>query len=392
MPAQAQPQNAASPTQMNRAQRAAVLNSSIEMIQQVYSNQITPANQTVVNIAPRNVGLLKKFIIVISGTANNTDGANVANLSDLGLSNLLAQVVFTDLNNNTRIQTTGWHLSLLHAARFRWGVARSLLAGAIVDNGAGFGNTFGVIVAPTAFAHGTSQPFQAIYEVPICYSDEDLRGAVYMNVVNAVANLQLTLSSAPFAAAGVDSTNAVWKGAAGNISAVTITVYQVYLDQLPRGANGVPVLPTLDLATVYELKNTAFSTFVANQDNPMPYANFRDFLSTTLIYNSNPAADAGRTAGTDTNYFALQSANFTNIWKYTPVIAALKCRQLTFSDFPLGCYYFSSRRKPLSTTTYGNMELILNPITAAAGNYALVGWEDFALTNALQVGGSLSAQ
>jgi hypothetical protein len=380
----------AGPAQTNRMQRAAVLANSIEMIQQIFSQGITPANQTVINVPPRNVGLLKKFIIVISGTANNTDGANTANISDLGLSNLFSQIVFTDLNNNTRIQTTGWHLSLLALARNRWGVARSLLSTAMVDNGGGFGNTFGVIVAPTAFAHGTSQPFQAIFEVPIAYSDDDLRGAVYMNVVNAVANLQLTLNTAPFAAAGVDSTSAVWKGAAGNISAVTVTVYQVYLDQLPRGQNGVPVLPALDLATVYELKNTAFTAFTSGQDNAMPYANFRDFLSTFLIYNDNPAADAGRTAGTDINYLALQSANFTNIWKYAPVIAALKARQLTYADLPLGCYYFSSRRKPLSTTTYGNMELIVNPSTAAAGNYALVGWEDFALTNALTVGGSLA--
>jgi hypothetical protein len=37
------------------------------------------------------------------------------------------------------------------------------------------------------------------------------------------------------------------------------------------------------------------------------------------------------------------------------------------------------------------MQLILNPITAAAGAYLLVGTEDFALVQALSTAGSLAA-
>lgn len=381
---------AASPAQMNKAQRFAVLQNSIEMTQQIFTQLIAApgVNPAPINIAPRNVGLLKKFIVSISGTMNNTGGGPVANISDLGLANLLSQVVFTDLNNNVRIQTAGWHLSKLYKARFRFGQAESLLAAAVQqeDNSSAAWN---VINTPTGIANAANAPFQMIYEIPIAYSDDDLRGAIYMNVVNAVANLQLQLNGTPFAAAGVDSTLAVWKGAAGNISNVTVTVYQVFLDQLPVSKNG-PVLPILDLSTVYELKNTAFGAVVAGQDFQIPYANFRDFLSTFLIYNNNPAADAGRVAGTDMNYVALQSANFTNIFKYPAVIAALKSRQLMWQDLPLGVYYFSSRRKPFSTTTYGNLELIFNPSVAAANAYALVGWEDFALVNALASAGSLA--
>jgi len=59
-------------------------------------------------------------------------------------------------------------------------------------------------------------------------------------------------------------------------------------------------------------------------------------------------------------------------------------------DLPAGCYYFSSRRKPISTTTYGNMQLIVNPITASNGPYGLVGYEDFAMVNTLLNSGSLA--
>jgi hypothetical protein len=379
----------ASPSSINRAQRMAVLQSSIEMIQQIYSGTLA-AGQTQINIPPRNVGLTKKFIINVSGTANNTDGANAANLSDLGLSNLLQQVVFTDLNNNVRVQTSGWHLTLLQALKNQWPMTSAILQTALQEfSGDMGGAAWNVITAPTGFAHGTSQPFSMWFEVPLAYSDDDLRGAIYMNVVNAVAQLTLNVTTTPFAAAGTDSTLAVWKGAAGNISGVTITVYQVYLDQLPVN-KGAVILPSLDLSTVYELKNTTFGPFTAGQDNPMPYANFRDFLSTFLIYNSNPAADAGRTAGTDTNYLALQSANFTNIWKVSPLLQALKTRSMLGTDLPLGTYYFSSRRKPISTTTFGNMQLINNPSAAAANNYALVAYEDFALVNTLLNAGSLA--
>ncbi len=377
-----------SPSAINRAQRMAVLQGAVEMTQQIYSAQLA-AGQTQANIPPRNVGLVKKFLVNISGTANNT-GGNPANLSDIGLANIISQVTFTDLNNNVRIQTSGWHLAFLNAVKNQWPMTDAILAASMEQFSGTMGNVFAVITAPTGIAAGTSQPFSMWFEIPLSYSDDDLRGAIYMNVVNAVANLQININPNAFVAAATDSTLAVWKGSAGNVSAVTITVFQVYLDQLPVGKGG-PILPSLDLSTVYEVKNTAFAGFTASQDNPMPYANFRDFLSTFLIYNSNPAADAGRTPGTDINYLALQSANFTNIWKISPVLAALKTRSMQMKDFPAGCYYFSSRRKPISTTTYGNMQLIVNPVTAAANNYALVGYEDFALVNTLLSGaGSLA--
>lgn len=383
------------PQSINARVRAALLAQSVEMKQVIFSGQLSAAQaagQAPLNIVPRSVGLVKKFIVEISGTANNTDAANAATISDIGLDNLLNQTngaVFTDLQNNVRIQTAGWHLGRVFRAKHRWGMADALLSTALIEAGVD-GNIFPITVAPTGFAHGTAQPFAYTFEIPIAYSDEDLRGAVYLGVVNAVAQLQLNLNVAPFAAAGADSTTAVWKGATGNLSNVTVTVYQVYLDQLPQGKGG-PILPPLDLSTVYELKNTTNQQpFQANQENSLAYANFRRFLSTSYIYNSNPAADGGRNAGTDVNYFALQSANFTNIWKSDPLELSRLVRVLMYKDLPKGCYYFSHRKKPISTISYGNMQLNLNPSVAAAGAYALVGWEDFATVNALMQASSLA--
>lgn len=365
---------------LNAQIRSMLLRNSLERKIQLASPQISAqqlAGTAPIPIVPLPTGLVKKFVIEITGTANNTDGANAANLSDFGLANLLGQVLFEDTQGYTRIQTTGWHLDFLFRAKHRTGPGRSLLSTAIIDSG-NFGNNFLNIVAPTGFAHATSQNFRMVFEIPICYSDEDLRGAVYLGLVNAVPKLQLTLTQTPFAAAGVDSTLACWKGAAGNLSNVAINIYQVFLDQLPRDNAGSPILPPLDKSTVYELKNTGnVQAYQVGQDNPIPYSNFRRFMSTFVVYNSNPAADAGRTGGTDTNYFALQSANVTQIKKVDPLELARESTILTNTYFPPGVYYWSHRKAPIDTLNYGNMQLIQNPSAAAAGAYSLVGWEDF---------------
>lgn len=376
----------------NSAIRKLLLTKCIDRMLPIWSGSLSAAQAAgtaQLQIQPQAVGLLKKFIIEITGTANNTDGANAALLSDLGLANLIAQIAFVDTQSNTRIQTTGWHLDFLFRAKHRTGASRSLLSTAIIDSG-NFGNIFAELVAPTNFAHGTSQNFRMVFELPICYSDEDLRGCVFLGTLNSPSQLNITLTQNPFAAANVDSTLSCWKGAAGNISNVAINVYQCFLDQIPQQGNA-PILPPLDIATVYQLLNTTNQMpFQAGQQNPWSYGNLRKFMSLFYIYNSNPSADAGRNPGTDIQQFALTSANFTNFWLKYPLQVAREARVLTMTDFPNGCYYFSHRKKPINTLTYGNMQLNMQPITAAAGAYALIGAEMFSTVNALQQAGSVS--
>lgn len=380
------------PVALNMAQRQAVLGTAVEMTQQIYSNTFATlgAGANTINISPRNVGLIKKFIIEVSGTYTATGASAV---TAFGLSNLLQNVSFFDLNNNQRINTAGWHLSILKQAKARdtqgsseplsTKLDDSMMGGQFVASGTA--PNYPVIVYP--LPSGAGAAFRAIFDVPLAYSDDDLRGAIYANVVNATMLLQLTFNPTP-SPNSTDNTLSVWGTATGPLSNVTVTVYQVYLDQLPVGKNGV-VLPMLDLSTVYELKATTFTAIPSGQDYPIPYANFRDFLSTTAIFNST-GLTAGLKNGSDINYFALQSANFTNIWKIDPLLAAQKIREIINTDLPLGTYYFSHRKKPISTLQYGNMQLILNAASVSGSPYILVGWEDFALQNALTQAGSLA--
>lgn len=390
------------PAQINAIARAAIKARAVKMTQSIYANTFTASGTQnlatttpVINVIPRNVGLIKGFWVKLSATITNGSGVQI-DLSDFGPANLLSQIQFNDLNNNTRIQTTGWHMAFLNAIKTRRPFGTSLVRTTGFDDPINFGSNWAQLIsAPASIGAGSAGTVIMWFWVPLAYSDDDLRGSVYANVVNATMQLNLSVNPTPVVANGADSTSAIYFGdiagsvALARISAMTVTVYQEYLDQLPTSQNQV-LLPVLDLATIYEMKNTLVTSVVANNDFPIQYSNFRDFLSTVAIY-VNTGATGARGTGADINTWALQSANFTNIWKKEPGLIALQTRNHLQTDMPPGVYYFGSREKPISTVQYGNMQLVLNALTAGAGAYILMGFEDFALVQTLSMAGSLAA-
>lgn len=390
------------PAQINAQARSFINALAVPREQPIFSTTYTASGaqnisqtQPVVSIQPRMVGLIRKFIVQLQCTITNGSAVQI-DLTDFGPSNLLSQIQFQDLQNNTRIQTTGWHLAALNTQRMRRPFSTSLVRESGFAYPINYGdNMAGQIGAPSTIPAGGSAVVTMWWEVPLAYSEKDLRGAIYANVVNATMQLNLTFNQQPVVDAGADATLAVYQGdVAGStalavISAATVTIQQDYLDQLPVGQQGV-ILPPLDLATIYDIKNTLVTAIVANQDFPTQYANFRDFLGTTAVY-VNTAAGGVRGNGTDINYWTLQSANFTNLWKRTPARHAQMSRNPQQVDPPPGVYYFTSRERPISTQQYGNMELVLNASTANAGAYLLLGYESFAMLNNVVGAGSLAA-
>jgi hypothetical protein len=367
--------------QQNAMARAAILGNAVDRIQQIYSNTVDASTNPTINIAPRNVGIIKGFFVDVEATL--TVGAtDPAALTKFGPANILRQITFTDLQNNTRIQTTGWHMHFINTARAQrpFGLSDQLESSPI-----DYGNNWDVISAPAAPAALATATVVMRYYIPLAYSNDDLRGAVYANVVNATMNLQLVINSSPFVDTG-DATEAVYSGNTGTIGNTTVTVYQHYLDQLPVGPQG-PILPLMDLSTIYELKNTTMTGLAVSQDFPVPYANFRSFLSTLVVWDNGGTLGVGA----DVNYWALTSANFTNIFKMSPEEVALLTRVRNGVDYPDGVYYFDHRRKPINTIQYGNMELILNAATVNSNAKLLMGYEDFAMINVVAGAGSLPA-
>lgn len=370
--------------QQNAQARAAILAQAVNMVQSIAGGTITsPGSQSnVVNVTPRLVGFAKRFLIEITATITNADAANDLTITEFGPANILQQVIFTDLSNNIRIQDAGWHLFLLSSVKRM----RPFGAAFLNDSPINFGSNVPIISAPVTIPRSSSAQVSIIFEIPLTYSDTDFRGGIWLGVTNATANLQFTINPNPTVASGADATLAMYSGTANaSISSFTYNVYQNYLDQLPIGKNGV-VLPINDISTVYLLNNIVQSSINVNQDYPIPYANFRDFLSTTAIFDNGGTLNNG----SDINYWAIQAANYVNLIKVDPNIVSLWTRNILQTDAPLGTWYFSHRHKPISTLQYGNTELILNANTVNAGARLLMGYESFALVNLIAQAGALA--
>lgn len=400
VPVQAAPKM--TPQQQDAIATRAILSSAVDRIQNVASAQVFPASNPVLLVQPLNVGLVKRFTIVVNGHISNT-GTGPITLTDFGLANLFGQggVQYVDLNNYLRVNTSGAHLSILASAK-----RRRSFAATVQDNVSTAANlskmlnvnpaTWGVFQATQTITAGTSAAFRAVFELPLAYTDDDLRGAIWANVLNAVQQLTLTFNAQAVTAAPADNTFAVYSGAAGaagSITDATVNVYQEYLDQLPKasGPQGMTtVLPALSLSTVYELKSTVFQNIPANQEFFFPYANQRSFISTIGTFNHDGTA-TGRALGTDVNYWALVSANSTYIWKLDPLTVAQKSREHLTSDLPAGTYYWPSRRHNLASLQFGNLQLTLSASSTTPASYANIMWEMFALQNTLASGASLAS-
>lgn len=382
-------QQAAQARQQNLALRGIVLANAVEMNQQIWSRSYDPTVQNQIIINPQNVGLVKGFLVVCQGTLTGVAGTPAR--TNFGASNFLTNITLQDLSNNTRINTSGRHIALLNSARMGFGYGGAYAPNLPINYGA----NWNVQSAPSTFGATADQTIYYTYYVPLAYSADDLTGGIYAAVTNGNMQLQLTINPTPMANAPTDALTQIYTGNTGTWktgASVTVTVYQIFLDQVPmQNVNGqiVPILPPQDMQTIYMIQETALSGMTTGQDFPLPYANFRNFLSTIVTW------DNGGTYGTTTpglNYWALRSANFTNLFKIDPNTAALLARYTFMADPPPGVYYFDHRRQPINTIQWGNMQLVMNPLgTVNAGAQALMATEAFANVNQIAGAASLAA-
>src|SRR3954454_867857 len=111
--AQQAAQNAAA---QNALARQVIMAQAIEMQTQLasvsLSSTINNAGQ-VLNVTPRNVGLLKGFFVEFSAQIKNTNASAAITPTILCPLNLFTNVQFTDLQNNVRINCPAYQIGLL---------------------------------------------------------------------------------------------------------------------------------------------------------------------------------------------------------------------------------------------------------------------------------------
>lgn len=376
----------------NLQARETVLTYGVPRLQQIAAEVVAAANVSsagVVTVNPRNVGLIRGFLVKVEGTIHNGDGgASVAARTPFGVANMLSNIQFQDMNNVTRHNCAGRSMSLINSAK-----QPLVFGGAYAPNvPVGYGNNWDVEVGAATIADAADADLQMYFYVPLAYTKLDLRGAMWAGVVNSTAQLQLTINPTPTVDAG-DLTDAIYSGIGGATSgwkagtSVTVTVWQDYIDQIPYN-NGQPILPMGDLSQTYNITDTTLQGLVSGQDFGVPFANFRNFISTILVLDNGVTPFLNN--GDEVNYFALEAANSSQLFKYGPEEAALLARGIFAADPPLGTYYFNFRDRNINTQQFGNMQLNVNPngnIDAAAA--LRVTFEYFAQLNQVTFATSL---
>jgi hypothetical protein len=369
----------------NFAARQAILQSAREMWQISNTNVLAaPIVGIQNNIQLRNIGMCKRLLLEVTGTIAQS-GVETLNLTRWGAANIFSQVIVTDLANYNRIQTNGWHLYTLASVRRQMAYGAAFLN----DSPVSFGSNVQVNNMPTDVT--AARTFRMFFELPLAYSDTDLRGAIYSAVVNATWQVSYTVNPNFVVAVGADPTNAVYQSstaATGTLSNVTVRVHQIYLDQLPFTSQGQPILPYYDLATGYLIQTSSLTNPPAvGLDYPIQYPNFRNILSAVLQIDNG----GQQNPGTDINYIGIQAANLTYLLQVDANTISLKTRNTIGDDLPSGSYLIESRMAPINTTAFGNMQIVLN-MSAVNNPFTLgIGWEMMAAINSVAGASSLPA-
>jgi len=106
-----------------------------------------------------------------------------------------------------------------------------------------------------------------------------------------------------------------------------------------------------------------------------------------IIYDQNGTLNAG----TDINQWKIAAANTLQFQYLDPFTQSLRTRVRIQTDVPTGSYAFDFREQPINSNQAGNMQILLNPSSAAASSSVLVGWESFADVNTILGAQSLPA-
>jgi|WetSurMetagenome_2_1015567.scaffolds.fasta_scaffold01633_8 hypothetical protein len=396
----AAPANTVNPQQANAYASMLVRQRAKKMVQRTYQQVIayTSGTANVINIPLRPVGLLTALKVVVSGTftagagghgATRTDAIAAGTIGDgHGAANFLSNISLIDLSSNTRVNAPGWYLHALATVRRN----APFTAAFTSDDTSGYGANFPVNSCPAAIAAGvTSTAFRHVYDVPVAYGPDDLRGAIYAAVTSATLNLQLTLNANIFAAPATNGVESVYSclaaGAASEFSTtgITVQVYQEYFDMLPVDPNsGMVILPPLDLAKAYMINSSVYTGLAATAEFPISFANWREFQSAFFIYDNAGILNVGG----DISNILLQTANLTSILQFDPFLCQAYTRERIGMDMPDGTYYIDFRRQPLITQEFGNLQLTVTPSAVTAGARLLVGWEAIADQNTVMLSGA----
>jgi len=342
--------------QQNMMARQMLLQTGISMVKRL--SPVTGALGSQLKIPLLRMGIMTGVLlqftvpVVIAttpGTPSPVAPWNIANV-----------VSYQDFAGVQRTRTHGFQLWA--AQSFKAADAMSSIPAANYAGGAGpsLNAVTNIINQPTAV--GTDNIVFSIY-VPMAYNpDSDLTGAVLTqtNVGEHFINIQLANALvgadpwvSPYTAGGVTS--------GGNVQ---VEAFQYYIQPQAMDAANLPVI---DLSTVYgfegAIQNTA--NIATGQSVYVNYPNNRSVLSALFNYENSSAFSAN---GSDVNGLILLANSNTNFREMSSRMLKETMRNMVNCDMPGGSFFLSSRRQPIMTQLYANVQARFDLGPVNAGN------------------------
>jgi hypothetical protein len=308
------------------------------------------------------MGISTGVLLKITVPVNITAAATVSPFAPYNLCQLLQ---YTDYSGLNRHNTNGFQLHALNSLRSGRPVNNAVNGTFLTASELGIDT--GILHVPTAVAADTITFW--LY-VPLAVDPvNDLRGAVLSQTIYGDHYITIQL---PPALVGTDPYVSPYT--AGTVALngnITIQAYQHYI--MPQ--QGVSNLPNIDLSTIYAIEGgtSTSANIAAGQSTFLNWPNNRAIMSAIHIFNQG--ATGGTLNGTDLSEIILLGNGNTNIREMEPELIRNSMRHILGSDLPSGTYYIPTRRQPITTQLYGNVQTQMNVVTAAANSYFTTQYE-----------------
>ncbi len=351
-------QQVVDPYQQNMFARSMLLNTGISMTKRI--QPVTGAMGSNLQIQLQRMGIMTgvtlQFTCSPTWGAANVNAPIAADVSLCAPFNLAKTVEYQDFAGVKRTRTNGFQL---------W--AGQALKNADMSGSSNTKRDFVVSqdsnILNDGVAGGAGTPIVFSIYVPMAYDPaSDLTGAVLTqtNVGEHFINVQLPSSlvgSDPWAFPFSDGTPDV------GTDNVTVEAFQHYIQPQQMNAGS---LPLIDLSTIYGFEG-AYQT-VANIASGQPtyinYPNNRSILGALITYENNSIFTPN---STDISAITLLANSNTNFRELTPRMLREQMRNILGADLPSNTFYLASRRQPILTQLYANVQAKMDVITANAG-------------------------
>lgn len=299
-------------------------------------------------------GVLLQFTIPV--TLATFDSASV-----LAPFNIAKQVTYTDFAGVNRTKTSGFGLWAAQCMKNRD------LLGAIPAMSGGSGTVpaynYGNSIFNLPVANGAGEIRFSLW-VPMAYDPaSDLTGAVLTQT--NVGEHYITIDL-PNSLSGADPYQFPYGQATGvtiGAGGIQVQAFQHYIQPQNMDPAG---LPLVDLSTVYGFEGgfQLTANIAAGQDTFINFPNNRAILSTLIQYE-----EAGAFVVNETNIGAitLLANSNTNFREMTPRYLREIMRNELNGDLPPSTYYIGSRRQPILTQLYANVQAKMAVNSANAG-------------------------